>query len=284
MNKINSYLSFCEDLMVDGVISSKTLSTANKVVARTDVSIYQSDVLPLGTNGVNLMQGDIGSITSPSSNPLTNVVDVAADSSSYELGGVSVTIGGEAVPMISVSPTVITFYVPSDLPGGLADVVVTTRDGYITHTTANVNGLNPTILGWQGESTLSGAILNATEWHRDGLSALTSWALGSDLRTRLSILTTGLSSGLANNNTGDDVWLANGKLIENYAEDVQVEIRTSNNQTFTLPVEFAGANGTLRGLDQVTLRLPSELAGAGNVQITVIAGGRRSNMSVVTIN
>ena len=51
-----------------------------------------------------------------------------------------------------------------------------------------------------------------------------------------------------------------------------------------LPVEFAGANGTLRGLDQVTVRLVPELAGAGNVQITVIAGGRRSNTSVVTIN
>ena len=51
-----------------------------------------------------------------------------------------------------------------------------------------------------------------------------------------------------------------------------------------LPVEFAGANGTLRGLDQVTVRLTSDLAGAGDVQITVIAGGRRSNMSIVTIH
>jgi uncharacterized protein (TIGR03437 family) len=230
------------------------------------------------------MQGGIGSITSPISAPLTNAVDVAADGSTVELSGVTVTIAGETVPMLSVSPTAITFYVPSYLPGGLADVVVTTRDGYITHTTANFNGLNPTILGWQGESTLSGAILNASEWHRDGLSALTSWALGSDLQTRLSILTTGLTSGLTNNNPGDDIWLSNGKLVENYAGDVQVEIHTSDNRTFTLPAEFAGANGTMRGLDQVTVRLTPELAGAGDVQITIIAGGQRSNMSVVTIH
>jgi len=283
-NKIDSYLAFCEDLMVDGVISQQTLKTANKISARTDVSINQPDVLPLGTNGVNLMQGGIGSITSPSTAPLTNAVDVAADGTTVELSGVAVTIGGKAVPMISVSPTAITFYVPADSPGGLADVVITTRDGYITHTTANFNGLNPTILGWQGESTLSGAILNAAEWRRDGLSAFTSWALGSDLQTRLSILTTGLSSGLTNNNPGDDVWLSNGKLIENYAEDVQVEIRTSDNRTFTLPVEFAGGNGTLRGLDQVIVRLTPELAGAGDVQITIIAGGQRSNTSLVTIH
>jgi uncharacterized protein (TIGR03437 family) len=284
MDKIDSYLSFCEDLMEDGFVSQQTLNSARKASARTDISINQPDVLPLGINGVNLLQGNTGAITSPASNPLTNAVDVAANGSSYELGGVSVTIGGEAVPMISVSPTAITFYVPSDLQGGLVDVVVTSRDGYITHTTASVNGLNPTILVWQGESSTSGAILNAMELHRDGLSALTSWALGSDLQTRLSILTTGLSSGLTNRNPGDDVWLSNGKQLENYAEDVQVEIRTSDNRTFTLPVEFAGANGTMRGLDQVTFRLPSDLSGAGNVQVTVIAGGRRSNMSVVTIN
>ena len=283
-NKVSSYLSFCEDLMVDGVISDDTLRTANKISARTDLAINQPDVLPLGFNGVHLMQGGNGAITSPISAPLTNAVDVAGDGNTFELGGVTVTIGGETVPLISVSPTAITFYVPSDLLGGLADVMITTRDGYITHTTASFNGLNPTIVGWQGESSLSGAILNASEWRRDGLSALTSWSLGSDLQTRLSILTTGLSSGLTNNNPGDDVWLSNGKLIENYAEAVQVEIRTSDNRTFTLPVEFAGANGTLRGLDQVTVRLTPELAGAGDVQITVIAGGRRSNMSVVTLH
>jgi uncharacterized protein (TIGR03437 family) len=72
--------------------------------------------------------------------------------------------------------------------------------------------------------------------------------------------------------------------MENYAEAVQVEARKADGTVVMLPVEFAGANGSLRGLDQVTVRLTSDLAGAGSVQITVIAGGRRSNMSVVTIN
>jgi uncharacterized protein (TIGR03437 family) len=270
--------------MVDGVIANKTLTDANKVGARSDVSIRQSDVLPLGTNGVNLLQGDTGSITSPSTSPLTNAVDVAPNTSTYELGGVSVAIGDEAVPMISVSPTAITFYVPSDLVGGLADVVITTRDGYISHTTASVNGLNPMILVSQGESNTSGVILNALGLNRDGLSAITSWLLGYDQQTRLSILATGLSTGLVNTDITNDVFLGNGKLVENYAEVVQVEARKADGTIVMLPVEFAGSNGTLRGIDQVTVRLSSELAGAGNVQITVIAGGRRSNMSIVTIN
>jgi uncharacterized protein (TIGR03437 family) len=287
-NKIDSYLAFCEDLMIDGVVSQQTLKTANKISVRTDVSISQPDVLPLGVNSANLMQGGIGSITSSSSNPLTNAVDVAADGSTYELAGVSVTMGGEAVPIISVSPTAITFYVPSYLAGGLADVVVTTRDGYITHTTASVNGLNPMILVSQGESDTSGAIFNALGMNRDGLSAYTSWWLGSDTQTRLSILASGLSTGLTNTDVSNDVFLGNGQLTANYADEanaVKVEIvRRSDNRVFELPAEFVGANGSLRGLDQVTVRLTPELAAAGDVQITVIAGGRRSNMSVVRIN
>ena len=270
--------------MVDGVISDATLKTANKISARTDLAINQPDVLPLGFNGVHLMQGGNGSITSPISAPLTNSVDVAGDGNTFELGGVTVTIGGETVPLISVSPTAITFYVPSDLQGGLADVVVTTRDGYITHTSASVNGLNPMIVVSQGESSTSGAIFNALGLHRDGLSAYTSWWLGSDTQTRLSILASGLSTGLTNTDVSNDVFLGNGQLTANYAEAVQVEARTADGRVFMLPVEFAGANGALRGLDQVTVRLTSDLAGAGDVQITVIAGGRRSNMSIVTLH
>ena len=284
LNKIDSYLAFCEDLMVKGVVSNKTLVDANKVAARTDISINQSDVLPLGTNGVSLMQGNTGSITTPSSNPLTNVVDVALNASTYELGGVSVTIAGEAAAMISVSPTAITFYIPADLQGGLADVVIATRDGYISHTSASVNGLNPMILVSEGEASTSGIILNNLELRRDGLSAFTSWWLGYDQQTRLSVLTTGLSTGLVNTDTSNDFFSGTGQLLENYAEGVQVEARKADGTIVMLPVEFAGVNSTLRGLDQVTVRLTGDLAGAGDVQITVIAGGRRSNMSIVTIH
>ena len=163
-------------------------------------------------------------------------------------------------------------------------MVITTRDGYITHSTVNVNGLNPTILVSQGEANTSGIIFNALELRRDGLSAFTSWWFGFDQQTRLSILATGLTSGLANTNVSNDVFLSNGKIMENYAESVAVEARTSDGKTYMLPVDFAGSNSTLRGLDQVTVRLVPELAGKGSVQITVIAGGVRSNTSVVTIN
>jgi uncharacterized protein (TIGR03437 family) len=117
-----------------------------------------------------------------------------------------------------------------------------------------------------------------------GFSSVSSGLFGDGGNTRLTILASGLSTGLANSNVSNDIFLSNGKLLENYAEAVTVEARTSAGKVFSLPVEFAGATSMQRGLDEVTIRLIPELAGAGNVQITVVAGGRRSNTAGIVVN
>jgi len=169
------------------------------------------------------------------------------------------------------------------LPGGLADLIVTTRDGYIIHTTASVAGLNPMIFVQQGATNASGAIVNAFGF-LGGFTSFSSGLFGDGGNSRLTILASGISTGAANSNVTNDVFLGNGKLLENYAESVSVEARTSDGKVFSLPVEFAGATSMQRGLDQVTIRLIPELAGAGNVQITVVAGGRRSNTAGIVVN
>jgi uncharacterized protein (TIGR03437 family) len=269
--------------MVDGVISNQSLNAANKVNARVSVAINQPDVLPIGSSGVNLIQNSTAALSCAASSPMTSVTDVASSSGVYELGGVSVTVGGTAVSLISVSPTAISFNVPADLPGGLADVVVTTRDGYIVHTTASVSGLNPLIFVQQGDANSAGAILNSFA-ALTGLSPFTVGWFGDGGNSRLTILASGISTGLANTNVTNDVYLTNGKLLENYAESVTVEARTTGGKVISLPVEFAGSTSMQRGLDQVTVRLTSELAGAGNVQITIVAGGRRSNTAGIVVN
>jgi uncharacterized protein (TIGR03437 family) len=45
----------------------------------------------------------------------------------------------------------------------------------------------------------------------------------------------------------------------------------------TVPVQYAGAEGTLQGLDQVNLQVPSSLAGAGTVNIVITANGQAAN-------
>ncbi|HKG96612.1 MAG TPA: hypothetical protein VKA97_02285, partial [Pyrinomonadaceae bacterium] len=64
---------------------------------------------------------------------------------------------------------------------------------------------------------------------------------------------------------------------------VTVEARLGNGQVFILPVKFAGVQGTLPGLDQVTTVLIPQLKGAGTVQLTLIVGGRRSNAPTVFV-
>ncbi|HKN84089.1 MAG TPA: hypothetical protein VJW17_11655, partial [Pyrinomonadaceae bacterium] len=75
-----------------------------------------------------------------------------------------------------------------------------------------------------------------------------------------------------------------GQIRPNFAEAISVEARLGNGQVLRLPVEFAGAQGTVPGLDQVTVILTQQLKSAGTVQLTLIVGGRRSSAPTVFIN
>lgn len=48
------------------------------------------------------------------------------------------------------------------------------------------------------------------------------------------------------------------------------------------PVTFAGPQGVYAGLDQVNVKLPASLAGAGNVTIQLIANGLAANAGNIT--
>ena len=105
---------------------------------------------------------------------------------------------------------------------------------------------------------------------------------GSDKRTRLNIFATGISASAANLDSSNDVNLGD-KIRANFAESVAVEARLSDGRVFTLPIEFAGEQGVLPGLDQVTVLLTSDLKNAGTVQLTLIVNNQRSNAPTVFI-
>jgi len=282
MAKLDAYLSFCEDLMVDGRISGASLNIADHVNAKVDLGISQPETLPLNGSGWLLSPNGEGKITAiPGFGFATDTTNV--NPGVYELGNVSVTIQGKAAEVLYVSPTLIMFTVPANLTPGLASVVVTSREGFISHSTASVAGLNPTILLNAG-NTSQGVIVNAQNVHSGMFSTVSlAQTLGLDARTRLSILATGISTGLANTDSSNDVWWANGQSMANLAESVSVEARKSDGSVVMLQVEYAGMQGVVSGLDQVTVVLPSQLAGAGSIQLTLIAGGRRSNPVTVVI-
>lgn len=282
IKKIISYLSFCDDLMTSDMISSATLADAVKVNAFTDLSIGQPQTTQFGSTDPNVLPNVVARITSVSANPFSTQT-ASVNGTTYELGDVGVTIGGVQAPVVSVSPTEVVFVVPNGMPSGVADVVVSSREGFIHYGLANVSGSKPTIVGVEGDTSSRVAALD--QMGASGLFNTTStlmW-LGADSRTRLTMITTGAMSGLANTNLGNDVW-SNGKLIVNLSESVTVEARLSDGRVFNLPVEYAGVQGDQPGIEQVNFILTPELSGAGNVQLTVIAGGRRSNTMTITVN
>lgn len=52
---------------------------------------------------------------------------------------------------------------------------------------------------------------------------------------------------------------------------------------FNAPVEYAGAQGSFTGLDQINLRLPRTLAGRGEVDVLITVKGKPANPVKVRI-
>ena len=284
VKKINSYLSFSEDLMVDGVISASTITAGDRNKAQRNISIGLPDANPFGQAGVNLLGNQMARISTSASNPFSTQTDTASGGGSFEVADVSVTVGGVAALVLSVSPTELTVIVPSNLAGGVAEVLVSSREGFLQYGTANVAGLNPVIIGAADDSNGRAAVVDSFGSRFGTFQTGGGLSIGLDGRTRLSILATGLSSGLVNVDQTNDVWLNSGQRLENLADVVSVQARTSDGRVFNLPVEYAGAQGTRRGIDQVNVVLVPELAGAGTVQLTITAAGVTSSAKTISIN
>ena len=284
LNKVDAYLSFCEDLMVSDTISQASVANANQVNARVDLSINQTSTAPLSGAGFMLSANAAAKVMTTSVSPFGTQSGSAGNGApQYELANVSVTVNGRAAALLMVSPTQVNFTVPNGVTSGLSEIVVTSREGNVVRGTVAVTGLNPTVFGWSDDTTGQGAILDAV-----GLQSMAFPVTGSgqflpDLRTRLTIFASGISTGVANTDAGNDIRLSNGGIIANLAESVAVEARLGDGRVYTLPVEFAGAQGGLPGLDQVNVVLVPELRGAGSVQLTLVVNGVRSNAMRVTV-
>ena len=93
----------------------------------------------------------------------------------------------------------------------------------------------------------------------------------------------GVSANAANTDPGNDI-VEDGVVIPNLAESVIIEAHTQDGRVYRLPVEFAGAQGSVPSLDQVNVVLVPELQGAGTVDLTLIVNGQRSNAATIMIS
>jgi uncharacterized protein (TIGR03437 family) len=206
----------------------------------------------------------------------------ADNSLPYELAGVNVTIGGQAIPVAYVSPTRVTFVIPADLALGNAEMIITTLDGRVARGTTTIARNSFRVMTASEDGTGAAVALNLSHDAAGGFEVTTQENFGGDKLSRVGLFTTGISGSAQNTNGANDLNVG-GTVRPNFAESVVVEARRADGQVFNLPVEFAGAQGVLPGLDQVTFVLTPQLSGAGTVQLTLVINGQRSNTATINV-
>ncbi|HTG86106.1 MAG TPA: hypothetical protein VL907_03695, partial [Pyrinomonadaceae bacterium] len=287
--RIAARLAVAEDLMRYGTIKAATATQATATNTRTNLAIGEaatgyglSSVSPVAPSSLGAIAG-AGNVQPMTTKTLFGSL-LSDGTLPYEVGGLSVTVGGVAVPVLYASPWGVKFFMPQDMPLGAAEVIVTSQDGYAYEGVVNVDRSGSRLMTINDDDNGGVVVVNGHTIIPTGLEILTEQNFGSDKQTRISLFATGISASALNLDTGNDVNLGN-KVRVNFAESISVEARRLyDGRVFTLPVEFAGEQGVLPGLDQVTVRLITELKGAGSVQLTVIVNGQRSNAPTVFIN
>jgi uncharacterized protein (TIGR03437 family) len=285
--RVASHLAIANDLMRWRSITQTTLTQALATNTRPSVEIADIGLGYGLTTVSSIAPASLGAIAPAGNVPMTSQTAFASLLSDgtlpYEVAGLSVTVGGVAVPVLYVSAGAIKFLMPRDIPLGASEVIVSSQDGYVCSGVVNVERSGSRIMTVTDADNGAAVVTNGQTNTTNSLDVLTSQNFSSDKRTRINIFATGISASAANLDTSNDVQIG-AKVRANFAESVSVEARLSDGRVYNLPVEFAGEQGVLPGLDQVTVRLISELKGAGTVQLTVIFNGQRSNAPTVFIN
>jgi uncharacterized protein (TIGR03437 family) len=96
------------------------------------------------------------------------------------------------------------------------------------------------------------------------------------------IFAAGVVGFAANTDPSNDVF-AGGVLIPNLAESILVEAHTLDGRIYALPVEFAGGQSLIAGVDNINVVIIPELQGAGIIDLTLVVNGQRSNSPTIDI-
>ncbi|HEY3581426.1 MAG TPA: hypothetical protein VGK82_12810, partial [Pyrinomonadaceae bacterium] len=285
--RVAAHLAIASDLMRKGVISQTSLDQANAtntltslVVGQANIGYGLSVVPSVGPGSLTAIIGG-GNIQPMVSQTLFGTLSPAG-MLPYEVAGLSVTVGGVAVPVVYASPWTVKFYLPADVQPGTVEIIVSSQDGYVCQGMMAIEQNVSHLMTMDDEETGPAVVMNNQTFTTADMGVITEPNLGPDKQTRLAIFATGITGSASDSDITNDV-IVDGVVRPNFAESVAVEARLANGQTFMLPVDFAGAQGMVPGLDQVTFRVIPQLTGAGNVQLTLIVGGRRSNAPSIVV-
>jgi uncharacterized protein (TIGR03437 family) len=171
---------------------------------------------------------------------------------------------------VFVSASQINFIIPSGTAAGPATLTITGPAGVLT-ANINVAPIAPAIFtaNMNGQGVYAGQVVHG---HTDGTQTITSSATFDTTQNTWVPVPVSLDPST------DQVFLVlYGTGIRHFTTGVTA---TVNGVSVTAE---AAAQGTYAGLDQVNLQLPSNLAGAGSVNIVITVDGQPANIVTATI-
>lgn len=286
--RLVAHLAVSEDLMLYGSVTAATQTQAATANARLDLVIGPAHPSYTLNGSAEFAPLSLGSAFADAvSAPLASqslFASIGADGSApYELAGINVTVGGHAVPVLYVSPSRISFHVSGDVPLGLVDVIVTSQNGFVSRGVTNITPNLIEFMTRTDDRYGSALAINGNKQTPESFDLITTENFGLDKRTRVTIFAAGISGSANNWDPSNDV-VVGGVARKNFAESVTVIARLNNGELITLPVEFAGMQGNLPGLDQVNFVLTPALAAAGPIEMTIFVNGQRSNAPKIVVH
>lgn len=189
-----------------------------------------------------------------------------------ELGGVQVRVRDSAgverlAPLFFVSPTQINYLLPEGLADGPASVTLVNADQSLALGTVQIARVAPGLFTFTQDGR--GYPAAYTERYRNGQN------LGAELVAERDAQGNWKARPIDLGPDGDQVFLILfGTGVRGRSSLAGVKATVGG---VDVPVEYAGAQGTYAGLDQINLRLPRTLAGRGEVSVTLTVDGKQAN-------
>ena len=171
-------------------------------------------------------------------------------------------------PLFFVSPTQVNYLVPEGVASGQALVTVQAGDGAISQAFVSIDAVAPGL--FTADATGAGlAAANLLRVKSDGSLIYESVARFDNAQNRFVAVPIDFGA------TSDQLFLLlYGTGFRNRSDLSAVSVRIGGPEVETL---YAGAQGSLAGLDQINARLPRSLVGRGEVDIVVAIDGKTAN-------
>jgi uncharacterized repeat protein (TIGR01451 family) len=225
------------EIYATGLVSRPPFGTLTSILNQASLGHEPSPIKAVAPNSIAAAFGSVLANTTQQSQKQPN------GDFPTNVGGTTVTVNSRAAQIFFVSPERVHFLVPPQTEIGNAEVVITNADGFASKGTVPVLRAAPGIFTKTGDGIGEGMILNA-----DTLAEGPFDPSGGNLR--LLIFSTGVRNGITRTvNIG-------GRVVTPEAVNESIE---------------------MPGLDEVIVRVPADLRGAGNVTLFITADGRDSN-------